>query len=202
MFTPYNPRPVGVLSTEQHTQQTNVVENRIGPIANIYRLNTTNSNRTTTRHLRAPILTCHNASVSPLANFPCVTDDNTERVPRIESELLHMHLRDRSGVMYTRWLFKHMQNLVHTSMSTKYCRPSHNAQKIMNAFTCDPDLQRATPRFGKRLDPLCGLHGSMANVQRKVVIFRFAHTQNLAQTTQKLPTRNTKHDVAKHRNGH
>ena len=104
----------------------------------------TNSNRTTTRHMRAPILTCHNARVSPLGNFPCVTHDNTEHASRTEKEPLQMHLRNRSGVMHTRWLFKHTQMLEHTSMSTRYCRPSHNARKIMNAFTCDPDLQRAS----------------------------------------------------------
>ena len=32
--------------------------------------NTTKSHRTTTRHLRAPILACHHACVSPLATFP------------------------------------------------------------------------------------------------------------------------------------
>ena len=80
---------------------------------------TTNSNRTTTRHMRAPIFTCHNARVSPLGNFPCVTHDNTEHASRTEKEPLQMHLRNRSGVMHTRWLFKHTQMLEHTSMSTR-----------------------------------------------------------------------------------
>ena len=55
-----------------------------------------------------------------------------------------MHLRNRSGVMHKRWFFKHTRMHVHTSMSTKHCRPSYNATKIMNTFTCDPDIQQAT----------------------------------------------------------
>ena len=83
---------------------------------------------------------------SPLGNLPCVTHDNIQHASRVEAEPIQMHLRNRSGAMHKRWLFRHTRMHVHTSKPTKHCRPSHNAPKIMNAFTCDPDLQRATLR--------------------------------------------------------
>ena len=66
-------------------------ETTVDQIAQIFRdtsvtsNNTTNSHRTTTRHLRAPILACHHACVSPLGNLPCVTRDNIQHAPRIKN---------------------------------------------------------------------------------------------------------------------
>ena len=104
---PYKPRRVGVVSTELR-HPTNKCRGQLN-WTNCKQIKTRPSHLTEqrTRHLRAPLPTCHNAYVCRRwATFSGVTRDNIQHASRIETELLQMHLRIRNGVMHTRWLYK------------------------------------------------------------------------------------------------
>ena len=118
----------------------------------------------------------------------------------LKRNTLQMHLRNRSGVMHKRWLFKHARMHVHTSMPTKHCRPSYNATKTMNTFTCDPHIQQAT---------LCN-DSTLLYIRTSLVddqwhngktLFSFCSHKKTGSCDAKLPTHNTKHDVVNHRSG-
>ena len=143
----------------------------------------TNSNRTTTRHMRAPILTCHNARVSPMGNFPCVTHDNTEHASRTEK-------KPANASEKSKWCHAHEMAL----------QTYANARAYLNVNEVVPSLTQRTENherihmrsrsstghaeyYGKRLDPQYGLQGPMANGPTKRHCFRFAHTK-LAHSTQ------------------
>ena len=94
---------------------------------------TTNSNQTTTRHMRAPILTCHNARVSPLGNFPCVTHDNTEHASRTEKRTL------ANASEKSKWCHAHEMAL----------QTYANARAHLNVNDVVPSLTQRTENHGR-----------------------------------------------------
>ena len=148
-----------------------------------------------TRHLRAPLPTCHNAYVCRRwATFSGFTRDNIQHASRIETELLKMHLRNRNGVMHTRWLYKKMQAHVHLPMSTRHCRPSNNARRTMNAFTCDTDLQLTTLCSAGNGSTILYTETSLVDGKwhNEKTFILVLLTQNLAKAAQNLPIHDAK----------